>query len=252
MHHTHRASRLQQSLIKQAASACNSHRFFDLLTGDILFDKVEELLPEHREREFPPTETLSMFLSQVMSSDRSCQNIVNQAAVARIEGGLGMLSSNTGGYCRARKRLPTEMVSSLTRHIAEVVRLYSDPQWNWQGRKVKIVDGTTVTMPDTPESQAAYPQQGSQKPGLGFPICRVVGVTCLSTGMLIDASIGAFKGKGGNERCLLRQLQHTFESGDILLGDAFFPNYFFMAKMQEKDVDILMQQNGSRAKIADF
>jgi len=148
--------------------------------------------------------------------------------------------------------LPTDLVSSLTRSVADAVRSRSPSQWDWHGRRVKLVDGTSITMPDTTESQAVYPQQGNQKAGLGFPICRVVGITCLSTGMLIDASIGPFNGKGGNERCLLRLLEHTFESGDVVLGDAFFPNYFFMAKMQARGVDILMQQNGSRARITDF
>lgn len=252
MHDTHQAARQQQSRVQKAVAHCSIFQIFDLLTSDALFDKVESLLPEHRERQFPPTETLSMFLSQVMSSDRSCQQVVNQAAIARLEGGLGMMSVRTGGYCRARKRLPTEMISSLTRYIASAVEAQYGSHGHWYGRRVKIVDGTSVTMPDTPESQAAYPQQRNQKPGLGFPICRVVGVTCLSSGMLLEASIGPFRGKGGNERCLLRQLEDTFETGDILLGDAFFPNYFFMAKMRARGVDIVMQQNGSRAKIADF
>lgn len=252
MHHTNRATRQQQFKLKGIASRCDSYQFFNLLTSDILFDKVDALLPAHRERQFPPTETLSMFLSQVLSADRSCQNVVNQAAISRLQGGLGVISTHTGGYCQARKRLPTDLVCSLTRAVADTVRSHSPSRWDWYGRRVKLVDGTSITMPDTAENQAVYPQQGNQKPGLGFPICRLVGVTCLSTGMLVDASIGPFNGKGGNERCLLRLLEHTFEAGDVVLGDAFFPNYFFMAKMQARGVDVLMQQNGSRARITDF
>ncbi len=163
-----------------------------------------------------------------------------------------MIRTHTGGYCQARKRLPTEMVSALTRDVAQAVSSHTPSKWNWYGRRVKLVDGTSITMPDTPESQAVYPQPRNQKPGLGFPICRVVGITCLSTGLLLDASIGPFNGKGGNERCLLRLLEETFESGDVVLGDAFFANYFFMAKMQDKGVDMLMQQNGARARVTDF
>ena len=252
MNHNHSAFYRQQSHIKHVASQCNSYQIFDLLTSDTLLDKIEALLPEHRERQFPPTETLSMFLSQVLNADRSCQNAVNQAAMNRLEGGLDMISTHTGGYCQARERLPTDMVSSLTRYVSQAAHTISPSQWNWHGRRVKLVDGTSLTMPDTAANQAVYPQQGNQKPGLGFPICRVVGITCLSTGLLIDASIGSFNGKGGNERCLLRLLEETFESGDVVLGDAFFPNYFFMAKMQNKGVDVLMQQNGSRARVTDF
>jgi len=59
MHHTDRVTRQQQSTVKSVASRCDSYQFFNLLTSDMLFDKVEALLPEHRERRFPPTETLS-------------------------------------------------------------------------------------------------------------------------------------------------------------------------------------------------
>ena len=111
--------------------------------------------------------------------------------------------------------------------------------------KVKISDGTTVTMPDTASNQTKYPQQTGQKPGLGFPICRIVGITYLSSGALLNAAIGHFKGKGADEQILLRSMQDGFKAGDLVLGDANFPTYFFIANMQEKGVDILMEQNGS-------
>jgi hypothetical protein len=91
---------------------------------------------------------------------------------------------------------------------------------------VRIIDGTTVTMPDTPDNQAVFPQQKGQQAGLGFPICRVVGITCYSSGALLDAAIGRFNGKGGDEQTLLRSMQSTFQASDIVLGDAFFATYF--------------------------
>ena len=66
---------------------------------------MEELLPDHRERLYPPTETLSMFLAQALSEDRSCQKAVNDAAIKRVMGGLRSVSTGTGGYCRARQLL---------------------------------------------------------------------------------------------------------------------------------------------------
>jgi hypothetical protein len=117
---------------------------------------------------------------------------------------------------------------------------------------VRLVDGTTLTMPDTPSNQSVYPQQGSQKPGLGFPICRVVGITCLSSGALLNAAVGRFNGKGGDEQTLLRSIEKTLDKGDILLGDAFFPTFFFIASMQRQGVDILMEQMGARKRSSDF
>lgn len=252
MHANGSPSHYQRHRVKAVRARSDGYRFFNLLTGDVLLDKVEALLPDHRERLYPPTETLSLFLAQAMSADRSCQNIVNQAAIQRLVGGLSPSSTATGGYCRARQRLPLDMVSGLTRYLGDVIDDQVPAAWRWQGRRVRIVDGTTLTMPDTPANQEAYPQQGGQKPGLGFPICRLVGITCLSSGVLLNAAIGRFQGKGGDEQTLLRSIQDTFQAGDIILGDAFFATYFFIAAMQRKRVDLLMEQHGSRKKSTDF
>tara|TARA_R110000782_G_C14774137_1_gene409357 strand:- start:11 stop:1396 length:1386 start_codon:yes stop_codon:yes gene_type:complete len=252
MHLTRTSTRQQHNRITDYRRTSDSYRFFNVLTSNELLDKVETLLPEHRERLYPPTETLSMFLAQAMSTDRSCQNIVNQTSFKRLTGGLSDTSTSTGGYCRARQRLPLAMISELTGHLGHLIDAQSPEQWHWQGRRVRIIDGTTVTMPDTLANQADYPQQRGQQPGLGFPICRLVGVTCLSSGALLNAAIGRFNGKGGDEQTLLRTLQDTFQPGDIVMGDAFFSTYFFIADMHAKGVDILMEQQGARRRNTDF
>jgi hypothetical protein len=242
----------QTARVKAHCTHSDTYSFFNLLTSDALLDTVEQLLPPHRERLYPPTETLSMFLAQAMSADRSCQNIVNQAAVQRLAGGLPVGSTSTGAYCQARQRLPLDLVAGLTRHLGGLIDAQVPDTWRWQGRRVRIVDGTTLTLPDTPANQAAFPQQQGQKPGLGFPICRLVGITCLASGVLLDAAVGRYHGKGGDEQTLLRSVQDNFKSGDIVLGDAYFPTDFFIAAMQAKGVDILMEQNGSRRRSTDF
>ena len=168
MYRTDTSIRHQQSRLNAYRENCDSYRYFNLLTSNALLDKVEALLPGHRERLYPPTETLSMFLAQAMSADRSCQSIVNQAAVQRLIGGLSAGSTYTGGYCRARQRIPLEMVDGLTRYIGDLVDQQVPDQWCWQGRRVRIVDGTTITMADTTDNQQAFPQQ-SATTRTGFP-----------------------------------------------------------------------------------
>lgn len=119
-------------------------------------------------------------------------------------------------------------MSGLTQYLGQYIDQQLPNEWRWYGRRVRLVDGTTVTMPDTPENQAVYPQQRGQKEGLGFPICRVVGITCLTSGALLNAAVGCFNGEGGDEQTLLHSIQETLESGDILVGDAFFPAFFLM------------------------
>lgn len=252
MQTTQPSSKHQQHRIKTYRQNTNSYSFFNLLTSDVMLDKVEELLPKHRERLYPPTECLSMFLAQAMGTDRSCQNIVNQTALQRLAGGLSTNSTHTGGYCRSRQRLPLNMISHLTRHLGEQINHQLPDDWRWHGRQVRIIDGTTVTMPDTAANQAAFPQQRGQQPGLGFPICRIVGITCLASGALLNAAIGRFNGKGGDEQTLLRSIEDTFQAGDVVVGDAFFATYFFIAAMQARGIDILMEQQGARKRSTDF
>ena len=109
MHANHNASARQQQRVHKHARNSDAYAFFNLLTSEQLLDKVESLLPAHRERLFPPTQTLSMFLAQALSADRSCQKAVDEAAVKRLAAGLPRCSTHTEAYCRARERLPMEM-----------------------------------------------------------------------------------------------------------------------------------------------
>ena len=252
MHPIRRACVQQQRRVRSHADTRDAYTFFNLLTGPALLGEVEALLPEHRERLFPPTETLSMFLAQALSADRSCQNVVNDAAVRRWSGGLPRCSTHTGGYCRARHRLPTTMVSALTQHTGRLIAARAPASWYWQGRPVRLVDGTTVSLPDTPANQAAYPQPGSQQPGLGFPLCRLVGLLCLGSGAVLNAATGAYRGKGSDEQTLLRRLLDTLDCGDILLGDAFFATYFMLCRLCARGVDAVFEQHGSRQRCTDF
>jgi IS4 transposase len=242
----------QQQRIKHFAKNTDSYKFFNLLTSPELLSTVEELLPEHRERLYPPTETLSMFLAQALNEDRSCQKAVNDAAIKRIMAGLPPVSTATGGYCLARQRVPLKMVSELVCQTGELINCQIPEQWRWHGKRVHLIDGTTVTMPDTVENQTVYPQQSAQKPGLGFPICRLVGVICLSSGAVLNASIGQFKGKGSDEQSLLRNIIGTFNTGDLVLGDAFYGTYFLLASLRERGIDAVFEQMGARKRVIDF
>ena len=221
--------------------------FFNVLTGPELLDAVEEHLPEHRERTYPPTVVLSMFIKQVLDADGSCQRAVNGWAAQRVAEGLSAQSVRTGGYCKARQRLPTALARAMTHETGRLLCSHAEPAWRWRGRVVKLVDGTGVSMPDTPENQARYPQPSSQAPGVGFPQARVVGVVCLSSGAVVDAAMGPLEGKGHGELSLYRGLMNAFNPGDVMLADALYCSYWLVATLQARGVDVLFEQHGSRS-----
>lgn len=224
--------------------------FFNLLTGPELLEMTEALLPEHRERLYPPTQVLAMFIKQALEEDRSCQRAVNAWAAQRVAEGLNVHSVSTGAYCHARARLPLEMVSGLARQSGRLLSQRAQREWHWRGRRVKLADGTGISMPDTPANQACYPQPSSQAKGVGFPLARLVGVICLSTGVVLEAAIGPYAGKGHSELGLFRSLLHTLSAGEVLLADALYCNYFLIATLQAAGVEVLFEQHGAR--ITDF
>ena len=244
------ASHQHRSSIKGRAKSLEAVDFFNLLTSAELLETTEALQPEHRERLYPPTVTLSIFMRQVLEADGSCQKAVNGWAAQRAADGLSACSVRTGGYCRARQRLPVEMVSALTRQTGQMLSQRALKPWRWRGRAVKLVDGTGLSMPDTPENQAVYPQPSTQAAGVGFPLARLVMVICLATGVALDAAIGPHRGKGSGELGLVRRLLEGFTAGDVMLADALYCNYFLIAALMAQGVDVLFEQNGSR--ITDF
>lgn len=143
-------------------------------------------------------------------------------------------------------------MSSLLRFTGQRLAHATAPMDRWQGRRVRLVDGTTVPMPDTAANQAAFPQMSTQKPGLGFPLCRLLVLRCLSSGAVIGAATYPVKGKGNDEQNLLRTVLDHLQPGDVLPGDALFATYFLLAELQRRGVEGVFEQYGARRCSTDF
>lgn len=240
-------SQQHRNRIARRAAEVKSVDFFNILTGPELLEKTDALLPQHRERQYPPTVALSMFLKQALEEDRSCQKAVNAWIAQRVAEGLSPPSACTGGYSKARQRLPVQMVTALTQEVGRLLCRYAPRGWRWRGRVVKLSDGTGISMQDTEENQSEYPQPCSQAEGVGFPLMRLTGVICLSSGAVLNAAMGPHAGKGNSELGLFRRLEEIFAAGDVLLADALYCNYFLIARLQALGVDVVLEQHGSRS-----
>ena len=236
----------QQRPLSRQVEKVDANHFFDLLTSPQVLEVVEALLPEHRERLYPPTLCLSMFLGQVLNADGSCQKAVNEAIVNRLLTGLATSSANTGGFCRARQRLPTGLIVALMRQMSALMSEQAPAPWHWRGRHVKLVDGTTTLLPDSASNQAHYPQHGNQKQGAGFPMARLVGVISLAHGAVLDVAMGPYQGKGTGEHGLFRSLQDNFVAGDVMLAERYYCSYFLIADLLARGADIVVEQHGAR------
>jgi putative transposase len=196
---------------------------------------------------YSPAVTVWVFLSQCLSPDHSCREAVARLAAWRVAQGRKPCSPDTGAYCTARDALPEEACHQLVRRTAAELEAETPQQWLWQGRRVRVVDGTTITMPDTPENQAEYPQQKTQQPGCGFPIARVLVVFSLAVGVVLEAAIGKYEGKQTGENSMFRGLHGVLASGDVVLADRYFSGWFDLALLLERGVDVVVRKHQLRA-----
>src|SRR3954453_15749322 len=220
--------------------------FADVLTEPRIHDALDEHGVRYRDRLFNPVTTLWGFLSQALSDDHSCRDAVTRIIAHRAASGLGTCSPNTASYCNARGRLPTGVLCTLARRTAQELQAATAREWKWDGRDVFIADGSHVSMPDTPEDQAVYPQPPTQQPGLGFPLARVVVLLSLATGACQDLAIAPYEGKGTGETTLLRAMYDALKPGDVVLADALFDNYFLVCELRDRGIDIVARAQYQR------
>jgi hypothetical protein len=220
---------------------------FDQVLGEQEIASVsDELLEPHRERIYPPLDTLRLFVGQVLSADCACQDVVSRRLSERVALGQSVSALNTSSYCDARKRLPIELPVVLGTMVGERLESTAPSHWRWQGRPVKLFDGTTITMSDTPSNQNAYPQSSEQKPGLGFPIARIGALIGLASGAILGYQVAACKGKGTGEQSLLANLLVHLDDGDVLLADALLATWWIIQGAISRGADVLMAQHGAR------
>ena len=224
--------------------------FLELLSRTTVEAACRQLNHRWRDRIYTPWITLGIFLSQILSADQSCDQAVDRFQKWLNDHNLPKVATDTTSYCGARQRLPEDLAWDLVRQTGRFIHQTAKESWLFHGRPVKVADGTSVVMPDTPENQAAYPQPNTQAPGLGFPIARILVIFSLAVGTVLDAAVGPYQGKETSELALLRQIIGQFQPGDIALADRFFCSYWVIAALQARGVDVVVRLHQCRT--ADF
>ena len=221
--------------------------FAALLSEQTISEAFGEASPLWRGWIYTPAVTVWVFLSQCLSADHSCRDAVTRLAAWRTTCGRKPCSAETSADCIARDALPEEACQELVRRTGREIENRAPAEWLWRGRRVRVVDGSTITMPDSPENQAEYPQQRSQRPGCGLPLARILVVFSLSVGTVVDAAIGKYHGKQTGENSLFRTLHESLVVGDVVLADRYFSGWFDIALLAEHGVDVVVRKHQLRA-----
>jgi putative transposase len=209
------------------------------LDDEVAFGDTEQAV-------FTPAVTLWAFLSQVLEKDKSCRAAVGRVLALRVALGQEPCSEDTGGYCRARAKLPASVLKHLALQTGNNLEGQAATDWLWHGKHAKLVDGTTLTLPDTAANQEAFPQPSTQEPGVGFPILRMVVVMSLATAGLLGMALAPYQGKETGETALLRQLLDGFKPGDVLVADSYYCTYWLVAMAQARGVDVVFRMHHRR------
>jgi hypothetical protein len=223
----------------------------DVLSSESVAQALDTIENAWNDRIYTPLVTLWVFLGQVLSADHSCRHAVARLVAHRVSRAESPCSSQTGAYCRARKRLPEGFFAHVARQTGAALENAVKRNWLWKNRHVYMFDGSTISMPDTPANQQAYPQPTSQTPGVGFPLARIAGIFSLSCGVILDLGIAKYAGKGQGEVSLLHKLLALFSPGDVLLADCLMCNWRGLFSLKEKGVDTVTRLNKAQ-RTADF
>ena len=210
------------TILKHKLSQSLGLPFREILPFSVIVQAMSELKIKYKERLFDPVVTLWAFLSQVLDPDKSCHNAVSRVISYLVGEKVELPSTNTSAYCQARARLPEELLLKLFGKVAQGLEEKASIEYLWCGRHVKVIDGSSVSMPDTPENQEVYPQPKSQKPGCGFPIAKIGVIFSLATGAALAIAIEVLN---THDIQLARKLYQFLNPLDVLLGDRAFCAY---------------------------
>jgi len=249
---------LLQSEALPLAEVIDSHSW------QAVFDKHEIDFGNDEEAIYTPAITLWALISQVFFKGemRSCKAAVARVAALWATLGKTVSSTNTGAYCRARTRISWQAIRDICSQVAASTEaLFDDQETRYEenahsvveevrqvptSERILMVDGFTVTAADTPANQQEYPQNPSQKEGLGFPIIRGVSLISMVTGLLVGAETGPYAGKQSGETALLWKMLEQLNPGDTLVADCFYCTYWLIAACRNKGVNIVMKNHDKR------
>jgi hypothetical protein len=217
--------------------------FANILNEKVIEESIVQAQLKYRNRLFTPIVTIWAFLYQVLDPDKSLANAVKQIRSCLAVEGAEKPSLNTGGYAKARKRLPEKMLEWLFEHTGESLTAEAAPEQRWQGRCVKLLDGSTVVMADTEANQKEYPQHQNQKPGCGFPLAKLVVMFSLTTAAAIGVRIAALN---TSEITLARSWYSTLNPEDVALADRAYGSYVDLALVQQQQADAVFRKHQSR------
>jgi hypothetical protein len=188
-----------------------------------------------RKRLLSPLTTIQLFFLQILHGN---------IAIGGVRHVAGM-DFSASGYCQARMRLPLEVIQRVARRVITGLAVVSEDVGLWHGHRLWLTDGTSFSMPDTPELQAYFGQPGEQKAGCGFPVASVLALCDAATGLVVDVLPRPLR---VHDLSGIVYLHRQLCPGDVLVGDRAFCSYAHLALLQQHGLHGVFRQH-QRSKV---
>lgn len=215
-------SKLKENFLANVLSILDEDRIIGAFLGFSERDRIYHTLP-----------LFQTFLAQVVCGGSCRQAIARGVAQEWLPPST---CPETAAYCNARTRLPEIPLQELAFKAGAQLAAEVPERKRFMDRPVRVVDGTSTQLPDTPANQAAYPQPGSQAKGCGFPLIHFAALMDLDTGGILDLETWP---EGDSERSAFRTMWRSLKKDDIVLGDGGLGSYADMALLKKHGVDSL-------------
>jgi hypothetical protein len=227
--------------VRQATLAQLGQNLRQLIPAHLLAGEVDG--PNSRERSFPLRLTCECFIWQMLNPGTSCREVVRHVQALCRLGGRAPVDEGTSAYVQARQRLPEERLERVMHATATAAESRAGDGGCLQGRPIKVVDGSTTQLADTPQNQLQYPQPSIQKRGCGFPVMKLVVLFSLASGAILHVVTGNLH---THDLHVFRHLWDCLKSGDILMGDRAYGEYATVAGLKQRAVDVIARLHQRR------
>jgi len=202
-----------------------------------------------RDRIWNPVLTFWTFLVQVLHAGSACREAVALVLAEQAVKSQRRISPDASAYCQARQRVPLSVFTMALHKVGRCLQAKAQGQYLWHGRRVRLVDGSSCSMPDTPDLQEAFGQPDGQKAGCGFPVARIVAMFCWATGAVLEVVVGAYR---SSELTLVHSLWDHLKRGDLVLADRFYCTYVNVVELLARHCDAVFRLHGGRSRTMDF
>lgn len=221
-----------------------------LLSQSDILTLAQEQGYQWRNRVWDPVRTFWAFLIQILYPDASCRETVSRVLAEQAAEQQPLRASpDPSAYCQARKRLPLALFQNALYQVGNTLQKTVEKTYLWLGRRVWIVDGTSCSMPDTPQLKSTFSYPYGQKAGCGFPVAKMVALFGWASGAVLDMAIGPWQ---ESELNLCYGLFKHLKRNDILMGDRFYGTYRIFSELVNRHCDGVFRLHNSREQWTDF